>query len=449
VTDLQRLLPHDHALDQQLQERLFLLEARPVQPAADSLAECREVAQDPLSVGRLSNQPQLLLVLLSQNETALGESATTLIQLLKTDDRRLVGIDEPFGLAVQSPELGLELVGFGLLARVPAFGVLGHVSELGEHGFRVAEELLDMAPDRLLKEVRRCHLLRTTLFAGAARAVLATAPVVARARPAWGDAEHPEATGLARQQAAQQVGVPCVVAKRQSGVPFQLVLGSAIRLLVDEGRHGDPDPLLPRAALPARVLASSGGTRPWLLGRDEAIPVGVGHSGVGLIVKDPVYDGRLPGVSTRAWPPGTFVQSFDDLADRHPLLDQPGEELAHQHGFVLLDHQITRNSVTLWNVSISIRRPAAEPVALAGLLKLAATEPLANDGSLVFGHGSLDLEEQLILWVIRDGPVEKDDLAASLAEFLEEQDLIGILASEAVRAQHGDDIDDAQLRRVA
>src|SRR5262249_12266879 len=136
-------------------------------------------------------------------------------------------------------------------------------------------------------------------------------------------------------------------------------------------------------------------------------------------------------------------------ADRHPLLDQPGEELTHQHGFVLVDHQIARNSVTFWNISISIRRSAAEPVALAGLLELAAAEPLANDGSLVFGHGSLDLKEQLIPWVVRDGPVEKDDLAACLAELLEEQDLIGILASEAVRTQHGDDIGDAQLHRVA
>jgi hypothetical protein len=110
---------------------------------------------------------------------------------------------------------------------------------------------------------------------------------------------------------------------------------------------------------------------------------------------------------------------------------------------------MTRHTVTLRNISISIRRPAAEPVALAGLLKLAAAEPLADDGSLVLGHGPLDLQEQLILWIVRDGPVEEDDLTASLAEFLEEQDLIGILASQPVRAQDGDDIDDALLHRVA
>ena len=169
MTDLQRFLAHDHALDQQLQERLLLLEARPVQATADSLAERREVAEDPLGMSRLPNQPQLLLVLLGQDEPALGDPAATLIQFLQADDRRLVGIDEAFGLPIQSPELGLELVSFDLLIRVPALSLPGHVSELGEQGFRVAEELLDMAPDRPLQAVRRRHLLGAAPLARAAR----------------------------------------------------------------------------------------------------------------------------------------------------------------------------------------------------------------------------------------------------------------------------------------
>src|SRR4051812_49193881 len=107
VTDLQRLLPHDHALDQQLQDRLLLLQARPVQAAADSLAESSEVAQDPLGMGRPSDQPQLLLVLLIKDEAALGKSATALIQFLQADDRRLIRVDQPFGFAIQSPELSM------------------------------------------------------------------------------------------------------------------------------------------------------------------------------------------------------------------------------------------------------------------------------------------------------------------------------------------------------
>ena len=180
MTDLQRLLAHDHALDQQLQERLLLLEARPVQATADSLAERREVAEDPLGMGRLPNQPQLLLVLPGQDEPALGNSATALIQLLQADDRRLVRVDQSFGLAIQSPELGLQRVGFGLLARVSSFGALGRITELRKQHLWLAEELLDMAPDRLLQAVRRCHLLGTAPLAGAASAVLAAAPVIAR-----------------------------------------------------------------------------------------------------------------------------------------------------------------------------------------------------------------------------------------------------------------------------
>jgi hypothetical protein len=93
VTDLQRLLPNDHALDQQLQERLLVLEARSVQATADSLAEDAEVAQDPLCMSRFSDQSQLLLVLLGQDEAAFRKAATTLVQFLQADDRRLVRVN--------------------------------------------------------------------------------------------------------------------------------------------------------------------------------------------------------------------------------------------------------------------------------------------------------------------------------------------------------------------
>jgi hypothetical protein len=175
----------------------------------------------------------------------------------------------------------------------------------------------------------------------------------------------------------------------------------------------------------------------------------MGHPGVGLIVEDAVHDGRLPRMSPRAWPPGTFVEPLDDLTDRHPFLHQPGEDLTYQNGLVFVDHEITWHAVTLGDVAISIRRLAAEPVALASFLKLATSEPLADDGALVLGHGPLDLQKQLILRVVRDRPMEEDDLTAGLAEFLEEQDLIGVLASETVRTQDCDDIDRAQLRCVS
>ena len=85
----------------------------------------------------------------------------------------------------------------------------------------------------------------------------------------------------------------------------------------------------------------------------------------------------------------------------------------------------------------------------AGLEELAAAEPLGEDGPLVLGDGPLDLQEELVLGIVGDGAVEEDDLAAGLAELLQEQDLVGVLAGEPVGAEDGDDVEVPAERRVA
>jgi hypothetical protein len=89
----------------------------------------------------------LLLILLGQHDAAFGEPPPPLIQLVQADDLGLVRVDQPSCLPIQSPELGLQLVGFGLLARVSSFGALGRITELGKQHLWLAEELLNMAPD--------------------------------------------------------------------------------------------------------------------------------------------------------------------------------------------------------------------------------------------------------------------------------------------------------------
>jgi hypothetical protein len=154
-------------------------------------------------------------------------------------------------------------------------------------------------------------------------------------------------------------------------------------------------------------------------------------------------------LSAGARPPRAFVEPLDNLANRHTLLDQPSKHLSHQEGLILVDNQITGYSVPLGNVAISVRCPASKPVALTSLLELSTAKALADHGSLVFSHSPLDLKKQLVLWIIRDRPVEKDDLTANLVKFLEQQYLVGILASETVRAQNRHDINGARLHCVA
>src|SRR5918994_4021066 len=143
----------------------------------------------------------------------------------------------------------------------------------------------------------------------------------------------------------------------------------------------------------------------------------------------------------RARVPGPEVQPLEDLADGHPLLDQPAVEHAHERGFVLVDLEAPAGPVAARDVAVAVGRAPADEPAGPRLLQLAAPEPLAQQGALVLGDRPLDLQEKLVAGIVGDGAVEEGYRAAGAAELLEDQCLIGILAREAVRAEHRDDVD--------
>ena len=143
----------------------------------------------------------------------------------------------------------------------------------------------------------------------------------------------------------------------------------------------------------------------------------------------------------RARVPGSKVQPLEDLADGHPLLDQPAVEHAHERSFVLVDFEPPAGPVAARDVAVAVGRTSADEPAGPRLLQFAAAEALAQQRPLVFGHCPLDLQEKLVAGIIGDGVVEERHRAAGTAELLEDQGLIGILAREAVRAEHRDDID--------
>ena len=87
-------------------------------------------------------------------------------------------------------------------------------------------------------------------------------------------------------------------------------------------------------------------------------------------------------------------------------------------------------------------------MALPRPLDLASPESLAHDRPFVFGDGPLDLQQQLVVWVGGDGPLDELDGTAGLAELLEEERLMDIAAGQAVGAVDGDDVELARGRGV-
>jgi hypothetical protein len=139
VADLQRVLPHDDALDQQLQELLPLGEARLRQSATDPFAERLQVRPHFLGRAPLRPQPVPPLILGGQRLTPGSNPLTAILQLLQVDDPGLVGVEQALLLTAQAPQLGLGLAVLLSLGRALRVGLFGQRLELTQESFRVVE----------------------------------------------------------------------------------------------------------------------------------------------------------------------------------------------------------------------------------------------------------------------------------------------------------------------
>jgi hypothetical protein len=130
------------------------------------------------------------------------------------------------------------------------------------------------------------------------------------------------------------------------------------------------------------------------------------------------------------------------------IVDQPAVHHPDHGGLGLVDDQMAGYAVALGDIAITVGPPGGDPMTLARPLDFAATESLAEDGALVFGDGPLDLEQELVVWVGGDGPLDELDGTAVLAELLQQERLMDIAAGQAVGAVDGDDIELARGRGV-
>src|SRR3954452_1755389 len=109
----------------------------------------------------------------------------------------------------------------------------------------------------------------------------------------------------------------------------------------------------------------------------------------------------------------------------------------------------SRPAVAARQAAAAVGGVHADELPGAGLLQLAAAEPLAQQRALVLGDGALDLRQELVAGVVGDGAAEERDRAAGAAELLQEQDLVGVLAGQAVGREDAHDLDLAVAHGVA
>lgn len=138
------------------------------------------------------------------------------------------------------------------------------------------------------------------------------------------------------------------------------------------------------------------------------------------------------------------LQAPTDLADRGLLADEPVKDLTYDLGFWKQDLVAGGKYVGPRNVAISVRR-SREGInqSFLRLMQLPPAIALHELGALVLREHPLHLDEQLVLGAFSFGAQDEDDLDSLLAELLQEQNLVGILARQAVRTVHIQDLDSA------
>jgi hypothetical protein len=366
----------------------------------------------------------LLLVPCPQRLATLSYLRSALFELLELYDPRLVGVHEPRLLPREAPQVSLELLRRSLLSATVFRGRAGEILELGKQPLGISHQVLYVLPDRFLQFTCLGRTLSALVFTGAQDGVLAVALVVTMLGSGVGGLvghpEHRQPTALAAEEAAQEIGVLLVVAEGESGVALQLGLGESAGLFVYDRWDGDGDPFLFGPEPSRGVLPACGSPSPGLLGRHVAVAVGVGRAGIDRIGEDVVHYRSRPPSATGAGEPGSGIQTLEDLADGHPLLDEPSVEHPNQLGFRLIDDKMAAHAVPLGDVAVAVGRPTADEVSIACLLELAAPEAFPEQRPLVLGDRTPYLEQELVVWVIRDGAIDEDDLTACAPQLFEQ-----------------------------
>ena len=156
---------------------------------------------------------------------------------------------------------------------------------------------------------------------------------------------------------------------------------------------------------------------------------------------------RLTG---RAWN-SAVVQAPADPGQRQAFVPDPGEDLAHNPGGLLVN-LVARGSSTGFACDVAIAEGRsgqdADSTGL-GAVALAAPAALQHFGPLVLGKHALNLQQQAVLGRVPDRAIEEDDLGAGVSELFSQQNLMRIAAGEAIRGMDVDEIDCRQRHEVA
>src|SRR3954471_17239331 len=362
VADLDGVTGDDHAVYEQLEQLPLAVEVRLLEALPHALAEPLGMGREASGFGLTASVVRELTFLAIERQQPGLDLPPAALVLAQRHHAGQVGLGEPLDLLLQ-PRPGAAQVGpprLHLLREpVPAASPPHRVRDHPRRG----EHLAQVAPDQFLQRpagdaARRAAFARR--LEGGPRPRPADVVVVA---PPHVSARAGAAAVAAADQAAQEVLVRPVVPRRHPLVVGQPLLRALEPFALDDGRHGrDRDPLR-RVGYPLAVPDATGrpqggappldGPRAQAVAEDLTVVHGVGQH--------PAHRREAPGAEAPGRGDAQTAQAPRQLADRGPLVDEPGEQVTHHRRLRLVQANPGRIARSLGVDPVAVGRPRPGP----------------------------------------------------------------------------------------
>ena len=128
----------------------------------------------------------------------------------------------------------------------------------------------------------------------------------------------------------------------------------------------------------------------------------------------------------------------------------PREDLLYDGGRDRIDLETMRVSRMFRIEQVPIRSTApGKELPAPQLCKPSSSHPVGNQLPFILGDSTSHLEQELVMRVVTHGTVNKDDLTATLMQFLDQEDLMDVLAGKSVGCRQENDFEGSEEGMVA
>ncbi len=383
--------------------------------------------------------------------TLFLEAFTPRLELCDRHRPRLVGVHQAIDLELE-PSVGCLCAGT-LLPELHRLGAI-HAPSLDRfhEDARALNPLHDRAPHHSVEGIRTYlsrparHLSRRV--DGCTITSIVKILILTRERMAMNAPQFQAAIPTDNERAEKIVVLG--VAPRCLRIGPEAVQNTASRLLVDERRDRNPNPLRLRSqAIRAVGLLGVRARPPRVLRPAGLAPAVHRKPRVDAIREDMIYARLAPPLALSSLPPHR-VRAFRRFPQRQAIFTHPAIHGAHALCLHLLDDDDALGRLRGTNDPIAVRRVGKwQHLAGAHLVSLAASRSLKELRALVLRDHALHLHQQSILGLFADGANDEVYLCPALRQLLEKYLLIYVVAREAVRVVDKNHVDEAICHGVA